>query len=89
MTRKTSTEKFHEYLDECRETSDSISEFVKAATENHDSNYGYAAGYLESMIKTVIMELPKARRAEMRNQFYELAQKQKNELLIKKIKETA
>jgi hypothetical protein len=25
----------------------------------------------------------------MRNQFYELAQKQKNELLIKKIKETA
>ena len=89
MARKTAQEKFNEYLDESRETNDAINEFVKASYDNNDRNYSYAAGYLESVIKEVISELPKARRAEIRNRFYDMAQKQKNELLVKAIKETA
>jgi hypothetical protein len=88
MARKTAQEKFNEYLDESRETNDAINEFVKASYDNNDRNYSYAAGYLESVIKEVISELPKARRAEIRNRFYSVAQKQKNELLVKTIKET-
>ena len=85
---RSAQEKFNEYLDECRETSDAINEFVKASYENNDRNYGYAAGYLESLIKEVITQLPKAKRAEMRDRFYAMAQKQKNEFLMKSIKES-
>ncbi len=88
MVRKTAQEKFNEYLAESRETNDAVNEFVKASYENNDRNYAYAAGYLESVIKEVISELPKARRAELRNRFYGMAQKQKNELLAKKIKDS-
>ena len=85
---RSAQEKFNEYLDECRETSDAINEFVKASYENNDRNYGYAAGDLESMIKDVITELPKARRAEIRKRFLDVAQTQKNEHLLKSIKES-
>jgi hypothetical protein len=85
---KSAQEKFNEYLDECRETSDAAREFVDRAYDNYKS-YGYACGALQSMICDLIGELPKARRAELRNQLYSMAQKQKNELLAKMIKETA
>lgn len=87
--RKSAAQKFDEYLDECRETSNAVSEFVKASYDNNGQTYSYAAGYLESMIKDLITQLPKAKRAEMRNRFLALAQTQKNELLMKTIKETA
>jgi hypothetical protein len=86
---KSAQSKFNEYLDECRETNNAVNEFVKASYENNDRSYSYAAGYLESMIKEVITELPKARRAEIRKRFLDMAQTQKNEQLIKSIKETA
>jgi len=86
---KSAQSKFDEYLNECRETNDAINEFVKASYDNNGQTYSYAAGYLESMIKDLITYLPKAKRAEIRNRFYDLAQKQKNELLLKTIKETA
>jgi hypothetical protein len=89
MARKTAQEKFNEYLDECRETNDAVNEFVKASYDNNDRNYGYATGYLESVVKDLIGQLPKAKRAEIRNRFYSMAQKQKNELLAKTIKESA
>jgi hypothetical protein len=85
---KSAAQKWDEYLGECRETSEAVSEFVKAAHDNY-GNYSYAAGYLESMIKDVINQLPKAKRVEMRNRFDALAQTQRNELLLKTIKETA
>jgi len=83
---KSAQQKFNEYLDECRETNDAINEFVNASYENNDRNYGYAAGYLESMIKEVITQLPKAKRAEIRKRFSDMAQKQRNEHLLKSIK---
>ena len=83
---KSAQQKFNEYLDECRETNDVINEFVNASYENNDRNYGYAAGYLESMIKEVITQLPKAKRAEIRKRFSDMAQKQRNEHLLKSIK---
>ena len=85
---KSAQSKFNNYLDECRETSDAVSEFVKAAHDNY-GNYAYAAGYLESMIKDVINQLPKAKRVEIRDRFKTRTQAQKNELLLKTIKETA
>jgi len=85
---RSAQDKFNAYLDECRETNDAINEFVKASYDNNDRTYSYAAGYLQSMIKDVISELPKARRAELRKKFLALAQTQKNEFLIKTLKET-
>ena len=85
---KSAQQKFNEYLDECRETNDAINEFVKASYDNNDRNYAYAAGYLESLLKDVITELPKARRAEIRKRFLDMAQKQRNEFLIKTLKES-
>jgi phage-related tail protein len=85
---KSAAQKWDEYLSESRETSSAINEFTKASFENY-GNYAYAAGYLESMIKDLIIQLPKAKRAEVRDRFYALAQTQKNELLLKTIKESA
>ena len=86
---KSAQSKFDEYLNDCRETNDAVNEFVKASYENYNRTYSYTSGYLESMLKEVITELPKARRAEIRKRFLDMAQTQKNELLLKTIKETA
>ena len=85
---KSASQKWEEYLSEIRETSSAINEFTKASFDNY-GNYAYAAGYLESMIRDLINQLPKAKRAEVRNRFLALAQTQKNELLLKTIKEAA
>ena len=82
---KSAQQKFNEYLDECRETSQAVTAFTSAAYDNY-GNYAYACGSLESMVKDLIGELPKAKRAEMRQRFFDMAQKQKNELLAKTIK---
>lgn len=84
---RSAQDKFNEYLDESRETNDAVNEFVKASYENNRT-YSYTSGYLESMLKEVINELPKARRAEIRKRFLDMAQTQKNELLIKILKES-
>jgi hypothetical protein len=85
---RSAQDKFNDYLNESRETNNAVNEFVQASYDNNDRTYAYAAGYLQSMIKDVISELPKARRAEIRKRFLDLAQTQKNELLIKTLKET-
>jgi len=83
---KSAQDKFNEYLDECRETSDAVREFVNVSADNY-KGYAYAAGALQIIVSDLIAELPKARRAELREQFYRMAQKQKNELLLKTVKE--
>ncbi len=84
---KSAQQKFNEYLAECHETTDAVNEFIKASLENY-GNYAYACGSLECIVKDLIGELPKAKRAEMRERFRSMAQKQKNEHLAKVIKET-
>ncbi len=86
---KSARDKFNEYLAECRETRDAINEVERTSRENCDGSYAFACGVFSAMLGDVIAELPKARRAELRNQLYGIAQKQKNELLAKMIKETA
>lgn len=83
---KSAQQKFNEYLDECRETSDAVNQFVESSYDNYKS-YGHAAGALITIVCDLIADLPKAKRAEMRQRLYNLAQKQKNELLAKTIKE--
>lgn len=85
---KSAQEKFNEYLEECRETRDAINELERSSRENHDGSYAYACGVFSMLLGDVIAELPKARRAELRNQMYRTAQNQKNELLAKTIKES-
>ena len=84
---KSAQDKFNEYLAECRETRDAINELEKASRENHDGSYAYSCGVFSMLLGDVIAELPKARRAEIRDQLLRTAQKQKNELLAKVISE--
>lgn len=84
---KSAQQKFNEFLDECRETSDAVREFVDQSFANHH-NYAHAAGALTTMLQDVIAELPRQRRAEMRERLYGLANKQKNEALLNTIKES-
>ena len=85
---KSAQQKFNEYLEESRETRDAINELEKAARENHDGSYAYACGVYSVLLGDIIAELPKARRAEIREQLLRTAQKQKNELLAKQIKDS-
>ena len=85
---KSAQQKFNEYLDECRLTRDAINELEKAARENNDGSYAYACGVYSVLLADVIGELPKKRRAEIREQLLRSAQKQKNELLAKTIKDS-
>lgn len=85
---KTAQQKFNEYLDECRETRDAINALEIAARENHDGSYAYACGIYSVMLADTIAMLPKAKRAQMREQLLRHAQQQKNQLLAKKIKDS-
>ncbi len=86
---KSAQDKFNEYLDECRQTRDAINELEQAARENNNGSYAYACGVYSVLLGDIIAELPKARRAEIREQLLRTAQRQKNEHLTKMIKDTA
>ncbi len=85
---KSAQQKFNEYLDECRQTRDAINEVEKSSRDNHDGSYAYACGVFSVLLGDVISELPKARRAELRERLLRTAQTQKNELLAKTIKDS-
>ena len=84
---KSAQQKFNEYLEESRETRSAINEVESASRENCDGSYAFACGYFAALLGDVIAELPKQRRAELREQLFRTAQKQKNELLARTIKE--
>lgn len=86
---KSAQQKMNEYLEECRETRDSINQLESASREYHEGSYAYACGYFATLLGDIIAELPKARRAELREQLFREAQKQKNLHLAKTIKESA
>ena len=77
---KSAQDKFNEFLAESRETSQAVGELM-SASYNLYGNYAYAAGFLESMVKDLVAELPKARRAEVRRQFQERALKIRKEMV--------
>lgn len=84
---KSAQQKFNEFLDESRETTDAVREMVDRSFDLN-SNYAYAAGYLQSLVSELIMQMPKAKRAEYRSQLLSQAQKHKNELMLQQIKDT-
>lgn len=81
---KSAQERFNEFLNECGETRNSIKEFQDAAYENYRS-HSYSAGFLESKLVDVIMELPKQKRAELRTLFRQQAEKQRREVMARAI----
>lgn len=86
---KSAQQKFNEYLDECRETREALGAFEKAVQEKYNgSGYAYIAGYLMTQLQDAITHLPKAKRAEFRENFLRAAQKFENENLMKMIKES-
>lgn len=74
---KSAQQRFSEYIDECRETSDAVNELTNRSNEAN-GNYAYAAGFLGAMLQDAIAELPKARRADFRNRLYRQALTFKN-----------
>jgi hypothetical protein len=83
---KSAQQRFNEFLDESRETSDAVREMVNSSYDLYGS-YSHAAGYLQSLVGELITELPRARRAQVREQLYQQAQRNKNELLLNSVKE--
>ena len=87
---KSAQQKFNEYLDECRETSDALNAFERAVQARYDGHgYAYVAGYFMMQFKEAVSELPKKRRAEIRERFLREAKKFEQETLLKTIKESA
>ena len=85
---KSAQQKFNEYLDECHQTSDAVSALEKAVQEKYDNHgYAYLAGYFMMQFKDVVSELPKAKRAEVRERILREATRFEQENLINKIKE--
>lgn len=83
---KSAQQKFAEYLDESRETMDAVNELTTHSNEFYDG-YAFAAGYLGMMLKEAIMDLPRAKREQLRNRLFSKAQECKNQQLAKTIKE--
>lgn len=85
--RKTAQQKLNEFFSESDATRATVKAFTDAAYENYGS-HAYSAGWLESTVVSLIMQLPKAKREEMRKDFETQAQKQRNQALATTIKET-
>ena len=66
---KSAAEKIQDFLNECRGTRALLKEFVDVSRAK-SGDYGYATGYLESMMVDILMELPKAKRQAFREQLH-------------------
>ena len=84
---KSAQQKFNEYLDECRETTQAVNALVNESNEYHEG-YAFSAGFLGMMLQDAIGELPKAKRSEMRDRLLRKAQELRNLNLAKKIKDS-
>ena len=87
---KSAQQKWNEYLDECQQTSDALMAFEQAVQAKYDGHgYPYIAGYMMMQFREVVLELPRKRRAEIRERFLREAKKFEQENLMKMIKDTA
>jgi hypothetical protein len=87
---KSAQQKWNEYLSECEATSDALNSFERAVQAKYDGHgYAYIAGYFMMQFREVVLELPKKRRAEIRERFLREAKKFEQETLLKQIKESA
>ena len=87
---KSAQQKFNEYLEECAETGNALTAFERAVQDKYDNHgYAYIAGYMMMQFREAVSELPKARRAEIRERFLREAKRFEQENLLNKIKEGA
>lgn len=86
---KSAQERFNDYLKEYTETTDAVNEFINSSVKNYNGSYAYATGALSTILQDAISNLPKAKRSEFRERLYSLAQKHKNEILVKTLKKAA
>lgn len=84
---KSATQRLNEFWGETDTTRAVLKEFGDACLKNFGS-HSYAAGWLESVVVQLIMELPKKRREEMRQEFALQARKHQKEVLLKTMKES-
>jgi hypothetical protein len=85
---KSAQQKWNEYLDECRTTSDAVSELTNATNEYYNG-YAFAAGFLGMELANAIGMLPKAKREEFRARLIRKAEETRHKILIETIKDTA
>jgi hypothetical protein len=67
MARLTAAEKLDLFRNECHGTRSLLREFVDVSYKKF-GGHSYSSGYLESLVVDILMELPKARREEVREQ---------------------
>jgi len=84
---KTGQQRLNEIWAETDSTRAALKSFSDAVMENYGT-LSYAAGYLESSLASVIMELPKKRRLELRAEFERAALKQREQAMLNNIKES-
>ena len=72
--RKSAQQKLNEFYSESADTRNYVHAFVQASYDKHGS-YSHAAGYLESMVGSLIMELSKAKRESAREELMKAALK--------------
>jgi len=85
---KSAQQKFNEYLEDCRKTSDAIGELTNSTNEYYNG-YAFAAGFLGMQLGDAIALLPKAQREEFRDRLVRKAEEVRQQILITKIKDTA
>lgn len=73
---KSAQQRLNAFFDESDATRATIKAFSDAAYEAYGT-HSYAAGYLESAITGLIMQLPKAKREEARRDFEQAALRQR------------
>lgn len=85
MAKRSARDLLNEFFAESDQTRATVKAFTEAAYENYGS-HAYAAGYLESMVATIIMKLPKAARKELRQELETAALKQLESKMLSEIK---
>lgn len=84
---KSAQQKFNEYLAECRETTQAVNALVDESNEYY-KGFAFSAGFLGVILQDAISELPKARRAALRDRLLGKTQELRNLNLAKKIKDS-
>ena len=89
---KSAQQRFNEYLDECKETTDCLQALDRAAQLRYGdrgNHYAYTSGYFFMQLSDAVNRLPKRQRAEFRDTFRRAAEKLEQEALINTIKDAA
>ena len=64
---RSAQEKFNAYLDEARSTQQAVNALTDSTHQLY-GDYAYAAGYFGSMVADLVAQLPRAKRAQYREQ---------------------